>query len=77
MADEIERCNEIRPEYDPATGLWRATVGPDRARGLTAPGFSAPTAVINLMARCEALGWVWDESWRDRGRPGYGPMVDH
>jgi hypothetical protein len=64
VADEIDKANVIRLERHGRT--WRALVGPDRASGVQETGDTPRLALVNLAARCEALGWVWDETWRDR-----------
>jgi hypothetical protein len=62
MADEIAPCNVVR--FEKHGYLWKATIGP-AAPGLDAWGNTPRQAMALLMTRCEALAWVWDETWRD------------
>jgi hypothetical protein len=63
MADEIALANVIRLEKH---GLvWRALIGPDPASGLFAFGYTRLHALVNLDARCELLGWVFDDTYRE------------
>jgi hypothetical protein len=63
VADEIALCNVIRLEKHGR--LWRALVGPDHASGMQAFGDTPRRAILHLAIRCEALGWSWDDTWRE------------
>jgi hypothetical protein len=69
VADELALANVIRLECEGR--LWCAVIGPDarEGSGLRAFGHTPRQATLDLLIRCETLGWCFDETWRE---PSWG-----
>lgn len=64
MADVIPQANVVRIEARSGGQYWVARIGPPLL-GIESVGVSPLHAAAALLLECEALGWCFDETWRD------------